>query len=488
MVSIALAAMSHSALAADSDIEVLKKQLKALQDTVQTLQSKVEKYEAHDAAPVTPGGEIATRDDVSGVKSDLENFKYQYNRDREYNTAQTARPVALSGLVQARIGNDSLNNANNTLPNSVNSNGRHTSFNNGNAALQFNGLLFKDYEEGRNLAYTLRIAANPSAASGQSLGNGTNNVYVQFANLQYNFLPTLSPEDPRLTLTFGQQLLPFGLDAASPDELKPTISPAQFVGNLFGSAIDIGAILKGEASVAYDYGYSYRAPEWQYYAGFVNGSGPNTSDNNQHKDFFGRVIYTVPAEYGSWLCQLAFGASVYRGVQNTSVTVAGAPTLAGPGTGPKNRYGVDVYYNHNPFGVTYEAVRGIDGRNYGTTVATPNYQEVESEGQTVTVYYNIGDQFLYANSALGTIPVSEGRFDDWWPKSYQPFLRFDHWDPAVNRKHSAVFGWKQDITTVGLNVFFAQTTKFQLTYNIINSQNPALHDNNQLLAQFQFGF
>jgi hypothetical protein len=138
--------------------------------------------------------------------------------------------------------------------------------------------------------------------------------------------------------------------------------------------------------------------------------------------------------------------------------------------------------------VTYESVRGVDGRNYGASVAVPNYQEVESEGKTLTLYYNFGDQFLYANSALGTIPVSEGRFDDWWPKSYQPFLRFDYWNPAVNRTNNALFGWKQNITTVGLNVFFAQTTKFQLNYNIINSQNPTLHDNNQLLAQFQFGF
>lgn len=458
---------------ADSD-ESLKAQLESLKVKVEQLE-KTQANASGDNEPVT-------KDDLNGARSDLENFKYQYNREREYNTAQTTRPVAISGVVQIRYGADSVANGNNLTPNSNTNNNRHSSFSNGSAAIQFSGLLLKDYEEGRNLAYTLRLAANPNQPIGP---NASANLAVQFANLTYNFLPTLSPEEPRLTATLGQQIIPFGLDAAAPDELKPTINAAQFVGALAPN-IDIGALVRGEVGVNYDYGYSYRAPTFVYYAGLVNGTGGNTADNNGQKDLFGRAVFTLPAEYNSWLRQLAVGVSYYKGTQNTTI-LSGADAGKLTGVGKKDRFGFDVYYNHDPVGITYEFIEGRDERSYGAAVATPGNQEIKSRGQVLTAYWNIGSQFLYANSALGTIPVSTGRFDDFWPKSYQLFGRYDVFDPAVG-KNSATLGYKQVITTVGLNVFFAQTTKFQLNLNSIDNKNPLRKRDNQVLAQFQYGF
>lgn len=460
---------------ADSE-ETLKQQVQSLKTTVDQLKQRL-----GDPA-TTEEAEPVTKDDVNGLRSDLENFKYQYNRDREYNTAQSTRPVAISGLVQVRYGADSLGNGNNLTPDSSVNNNRNSSFSNGSAAIQFSGLLRKDYEEGRNLAYTLRIAANPNQPIGS---NATANVAVQFANLTYNFLPTLSPEDPRLTGTIGQQIVPFGLDSAAPDELKPTINAAQFVGALAPN-IDIGAVVRGEIDVNYDYGYSYRAPSIVYFAGLLNGSGGNTVDNNGKKDLFGRAVFTLPAEYNSWLRQLALGVSYYKGTQNTTI-LSGADSGKLTGAGKKDRFGFDVYYNHDPVGVTYEFIEGRDVRSYGAVVATPGNEEIKSRGQVLTAYWTIGKQFLFANSALGTIPLSTGRFDDYWPKSYQLFSRFDSFDPAVG-KNSAVYGYKQEIATLGLNVFFAQTTKFQLNLNSIDNKNPARKRDNQVLAQFQFGF
>lgn len=459
---------------ADSDA-ALKEQIEQLKVQVNQLQQRVGGGAQDDSEPVT-------RDDVNGLRSDLENFKYQYNREREYNTAQSTRPVAVSGVVQVRYSADSARNGNTSLPNSTVNNDRHNSFGNGSAAVQFSGLLFKDYEHGRNLAYTLRFAANPSTPVGP---NANANLALQFASLTYNFLPTLSPEDPRLTATVGQQIIPFGLDAAAPDELKPTINPAQFVGALAPN-VDIGTLVRGEVGVKYDYGYSYRAPTLVYFLGLVNGSGGNTIDNNSHKDLFGRAVLTIPAEYNSWLRQIAIGTSVYSGRQNTSIGFGpSAGTLTGDGR--KDRYGFDIYYNHDPVGITYEYIEGHDERSYGASAAAPGTESIKSRGQVLTAYWNIGQQFLFANSALGTIPVSTARFDDWWPKSYQLFARYDAFDPAVNH-NGALYGYKQVIDTLGVNVFFAQTTKFQLNFNSISSDNPARAYDRQLLAQFQFGF
>lgn len=492
-IAVALAGTSAAIEAKTSDVEAIQQQVRQLQSTVDALERKIETGKGHgnghtsggvssasEFDPETSGGHPATQDDIRGLKSDLENFKYQYNREREYNTTQSTRPVLISGFIQARFGTNSVPNGNNLLVDNINSNNRNNSFSDGIGALQFNGLLYKDYEEGKNLAYTFRIGANASQANST---NTNSNVYVQFANISYNFLPTLSPEDPRLVGILGQQQTLFGLDAAAPDELRPTINPAQYVGGL-GIGIDIGAVFKGEYKINYDYGYSYRAPLLQYILGVVNGSGPNRVDNNNEKDYLGRIVFTVPSEYNSWLRQLAFGASYYKGTQNTSYSNAGT-TLSG--TGPRDRYGFDVYYNHDPFGFTFEYAKGNTGYTFGSTAAKPGYEEIEAEDYVFTAYYTIGPQFLYANSSLGTTSVSIGRFDDFWPKSYQFFARYDKWDPAIG-ENNKVNGYQQDITTLGLNVFFAQTTKFQLNYNYVDNKEPGREIDHQVLAQFQFGF
>lgn len=482
---------------ADETTDLLVKQVQELQKTVGdlrqeliTVKSELPKKEvslakdATDTNNVADNGEKnATIEDVNGVKTDLENFKYQYNREREYTTAQSARPLALSGFVQVRAQTDSQKNGNNLTPQSANNNGRKNSFNNGSAALQFSGNLFKDYEDGKNLTYLLRVAANPSTPSGVNATGSNSTFNLQFANLAYNFRPTLNPEDSRLTVTAGQQLVPFGLESAATDELKPTILTAQLAAQT--PNIDIGALVRGEVNVHYDYGYSYRAPELVYYAGVFNGAGLNNSDNNSDKNYFGRLVYTVPAEYNSWLRQLAFGVSGLKGKSSLATTNASALTK-----GRQDRVGFDVYYNHDPFGITYEFVKSWDERIFGTTLASK--REVEGEDHVLTAYYNIGQQFLYNQSALGTPSVATGRFDDWWPKSWQIFARYDHYDPDSNDETkdlpAASRLYEQNIATFGVNAFFAQTTKFQLNFNHYDRTQPGAKNNNQLLAQFQYAF
>jgi hypothetical protein len=301
------------------------------------------------------------------------------------------------------------------------------------------------------------------------------------ATVGYSPVRNLAPDDWRLDVSFGQQQLPFGLEAQTTDEFKPTIAGAQFVGALGLGARQIGLIVRGDFLPQVDYGYNYRAAIVQYALGVVNGNGQNASDDNDAKDVIGRLVLTLPSDYHSWLRQIAVGATYYRGWANLSAlkpaAAAGvAPAPVTVGLGDKIRYGADLYYNHHPFGVTYEWVQGEEeGFPAGATIDNHPRTSRTGRGQVLTLFYNFGEQFLRGYRA-------QGRYDDWWPKSLQPFMRIDRWDADVKAENNEL-----DAYTAGLNFFFAETSKLQLNYNlrVDNAKGSKLGD---AQAQIQFGF
>jgi hypothetical protein len=407
----------------------------------------------------------ATQTDVQGVQSDLENYKFQVQRDRDLKTAQSTRSLLVSGIVQGRGGW--------TEARAAQGYHKHTAGEVATALVGFTGNLYRDYELGKNLSYTLRFVAAPAGGSGP--------VNLLDATVGYSPVRNLAPDDWRLDVSFGQQQLPFGLEAQTTDEFKPTIAGAQFVNALGLGARQIGLIVRGDFLPQVDYGYNYRAPIIQYALGVVNGNGQNTTDDNDAKDVIGRLVLTLPSDYHSWLRQIAVGATYYRGWANLaalkpSTIPAGAPTTVTVGLGDRIRYGADLYYNHHPFGLTYEWVQGEDDAfAAGATLAShPGFTRT-SRGQVLTLFYNFGEQFLRGYRA-------QGRYDDWWPKSLQPFIRIDRWDPDAKIGNNEL-----DAYTAGLNFFFAETSKFQLNYNlrVDNASGSKLGD---AQAQIQFGF
>jgi hypothetical protein len=291
------------------------------------------------------------------------------------------------------------------------------------------------------------------------------------ANVIYSPLPTIDTEGPQLTFTLGQQLLPFGLEVPATEELKPVIRNAQFTTRLNLARRELGLIVRGDLIPMVDFGYNYRVPIIQYAVGLVNGAGPNTLDDNNVRDVVARVAFTVPSDFHSWLRQITLGGSAYLGSQNT-VLADTARTLSGRGT--KRRLGVDFYYNHWPFGVTYEYIRGKDAVTTGSTPEEPGRQQIDSDSHTATVFFSFGQQFVSGFR-------NQGKYDDWWPKTYQPFFRFDRFD---GNKDLA-----KDVSTnltAGLNLFVAETTKFQLNLNWIDDQRTKIQ--REILAQAQVGF
>jgi hypothetical protein len=287
-------------------------------------------------------------------------------------------------------------------------------------------------------------------------------------------LPTIDRETAALTVTVGQQLLPFGLEVPATEELKPVIRNAEFTTALQLARRDIGVIVRGDLFPQVDYGYNYRQALFAYAFGVINGSGPNTVDENDFKDLIGRVAFTLPSDYHSWLRQVTIGGTIYYGEKNTYLTDT-AKTLAGKGN--RHRYGVDVYYNHWPFGLTYEFIVGKDVATTGTTLAESNRTELTSRSHTATFFLSFGEQFVAGFR-------NQGRYDDWWPKTWQPFVRFDSFTRDVKREEQT----RADTLTLGLNVFFAETTKLQINYNHRDDALNLLGVSNEILAQTQFGF
>ena len=426
----------------------------------------------------------ATKSDVEAVHGEVEVLRDQWQRSLDrafpYTVVQSNRPLIISGTGQLRY-NQTLNSDQNapsgfTIP---------------FFSLAFTGNLRKDYLEGKNVDYSLGIQTT-----------GTSTISITDAWLSYQLLNSLDKEGPRLSIAGGQQKKNFGNEATATEAFKPTIKVAQFASNLNLDERDLGLVLAGDLLPALDYGYNYRVPLVQYWLAAFNGTGPNTSDNNSQKDFLGRIQFNAPVHYDHPLRGLSLGLSGYRGrksytATNTTTTTATFNTNATPpvattlttssstasitSKGDKNRWGADLAYVNTPVGFTLEWVRGEDlspvngtVRN-GVATTRVGFNKVIEEGYTFTLFYNFGEQFV--NSAK-----QQDRYDDFYPLTYQPFVRFDRWVPNTSN-----YGTHTDITTLGFNWFFAQTTKLQFNYNI-RTEHPVDKNNDEFLVQFQFGF
>jgi hypothetical protein len=445
----------------------------------------------------------ATKADIQGLRTDLENYKYEQSRAAERNRAQTTRNTKIAGTVQLRASwqNPAQNAGAGNGANGGNTNyqatGRHTSFDVASVTLAFTGNLYRDYAEGKNLTYALGFAygsnqgGSPSSATSATRTTGVaspngSQFNLTNANMAYSFFPTNGgPEDEKGALTFGQQLVPFGLEAQADEEVRPVINSAQFSTTLNGiSQRQIGVIYRGDSFVQVDYTNNYRQALLEYAFGVVNGSGPNKSDNNGKKDFIARVAYTLPSDYNSWLRQLKVGVSYYRGYANIANTTSNAVVQIAD----SKVAGLDLSWTHLPYSISYEYAQATDdtlvGAAASATDTSPTFAR-KARGQYINFAYTWGEQFLASEKSVA-------KYDDSWPKSYQAFLRLDTFN--ADTRDTAV-GDKTDIATLGLNAFFAETTKLQLNYLEVRNDEPATgytanrpRKSHGVQVQFQYGF
>ncbi|MDR1461663.1 MAG: hypothetical protein LBI68_00730 [Azoarcus sp.] len=427
--------------AVNTQTEDLKRQIEALQQSINALQKQVETIQQENS-------DKATSSDVEGVRSDLENYKYDQERQYERKDAKSTRDTTIYGTVQLRYQAQSEGTrSGNPAPNGE----RYNTFDVPTALLGVRGNLYKDYVEGKNLEYQFSLSYGKRA-------NGTNTAdfNLQDAFVRYNFLPTTDGlEGNRLTATIGQQLLPFGIEAQAAEDLRPTINLATAPAQLGLFNRQIGVVFRGDAHSFVDYSANYRAPLFEYALGLINGNYSNKLDNNNGKAVVGRGAFTLPVDYASWLRELKIGASFYKG----SKLVAGAGAVNLDSHGRNDIYGFDIYYNHAPYGATYEYWQGRS--DYAIAANSTRTREARSTGHTLTLFYTFGDQFF--NSVK-----TAAKFDDSWPQSIQSFYRFDYFDPNRGDEVSGIRGHGRDtlhVHTIGFNWFFAETTKLQFGIN-----------------------
>lgn len=469
--------------AAAQSNEELRKELQELRKELQELRNQVRgatppPTEAAAAKPPEWGDSPpATLSDLDGLRADLENYKYDQARQYERTTAKTTRNTTLGGTLTAST---SWSDPKSPAQTPTNERQRRSwGFDTPSATLNFNGVLYRDYKEGRNLTYAFSLT-------------GSSSIAVQDAYIRYSLAPTNGgPDDPLSTLSLGQQQVPFGLEAQANTEIRPVIAGAQFLsapglgGANFGVR-QIGLVWRGDAWTNVDRTTNYRSALVEYAAGVLNGNGPNSSDSNNKKDWVGRVAFTVPADYYSWLRELKVGASVYKGYSNLTDSVL--TTVVD--NGRSDRYGFDINYTHLPWSVAYERVEGRDDGWTTSTTGAPYTGTGEnplrkSLGQYLNVGYTVGEQFLASSR-------NQGKFDDFWPKTVQYFVRLDEYDASTD---DGVVGDKTRLTTFGVNAYFAETTRFQVNYVLARNDEPAdgytdarPKHTKGLVARFVYGF
>ncbi len=474
------------------ELQELRQQLKELRDEVKAVRTAPPAPVAAAPAPAqtasadTIGANApevlpATQADLEGLRADLENYKYDQTRQYERTTAKTVRNTTITGNL---IASASWSEPKSPAITPTNSKQRRSwGFDTPSATLTFNGVLYRDYQEGKNLTYNLSLT-------------GSSSIAVQDAYIRYSFAPTNGgPDDPILNLSLGQQQVPFGLEAQANTEIRPVIAGAQFLSapGLGGANFGVrqnGLVLRGDAWPNVDRTTNYRSALVEYAAGILNGNGSNTTDNNSKKDFVGRVAFTVPADYNSLLRELKIGASYYKGYSNLSApAVAPATTGIVTDNGRSDRIGIDINYTRLPWSVAYERVEGKDTGWAASATATPYVgsganRERKSVGQYLNVGYTVGEQFLASSR-------NQGKFDDYWPKTVQYFVRYDTYDADKD----LTTGDKSYLTTFGVNAYFAETTRFQVNYVLTKNDEPTAgytaarpKNTKGLVARFVYGF
>lgn len=452
-----LMAPSLSALAAETETETDKAAVVNPADsTIEPSQDDDQKQLDSQSSPNED--KTVTREDVEGLKTEIDVLREQWQRKLDKGTVQSTRSLNLSGNFQVRYG-ASGGGVSGTPPTD--------GFGVSQVQLGLKGNLSRDYSEGKNIDYSFSLTTDKN-----SFAILPNDVW-----LSYSILPSLDPEQPFLKITAGQQKKPFGLEATTSDDKKPTVVGAQFASSMKLNERDIGVLITGDLFPANDFGFKYRIPLIEYNLMVLNGNGPlgtgNLANADNKQDLLGRIVVNAPVDYSHPLRGLSVGASYYYGKK--IVSDKGGAVV--DNHADRKRFGADIAYVNTPIGFTYEFAQAED-----PIAKTVNKKSVlghtTSDAHTFTLFYNFGEQFVKGY-------VQQDRYDDWWPVSYQPFFRFDKLTPDT-----AVRGTHTDVYTLGFNWFFAETTKLQLNYNrthaFVNGSRVAYDDAG--IAQFQFGF
>ena len=237
--------------------------------------------------------------------------------------------------------------------------------------------------------------------------------------------------DPYFKVSLGQFKSPFGLELTTGCQALHTIDRSRFVNELASPFRDLGIMFLGSTGELFG-----KKDLIAYRIAITNGTGKNVMDENEFKDYMGRIIIS-PLDW------LHFGASYRYGKQK--------PVKEELDPDERSRWGVDVSLEKANVLFQAEYIQGLDKGS----------SEVGGGcGSTPTIV--LGD--FKKNGYMAQILYMT-------PWNFQPVVKFECYDPNIkigdgnpDDVEGAYDYDKQQDFTFGFNYFFAETVRLQMNY------------------------
>lgn len=229
----------------------------------------------------------------------------------------------------------------------------------------------------------------------------TNQVFLLDGTIGYKVTPYLK-------LTGGQFKIPFSQENLTSSPKLETMNRSQVVEALVARGADVIGNQNGRDIGLQASGSFLPIKDtyflFDYAVGVLNGAGINKTDNNEQKDFVGRLVFRP-------IKDLSVGSSFYAGRSGVSTA-----------RGDRDRIGAEFAYVHDPFSLKGEYIRGKDSATH-------------KDG-----WYLQAGYFVI-------------------PQKLQGVFKFDTFDPNTKLKKN-----ETDIYTFGANWYFNKWTFLQVNY------------------------
>ncbi|MDO8927960.1 MAG: porin [Bacteroidota bacterium] len=244
-----------------------------------------------------------------------------------------------------------------------------------------------------------------------------------------------------LNITFGQAKIPFSLENLTSSPKLELIDRSQAVEALTARGKDVGGNQNGRDIGILLGGTLLKLKNRQvvdYRLGVYNGSGINTADKDEEKDYAARLIFYP-------VTGLAFSGAWYDGSRFVPEVKTGTVITTPSKIVNRDRLGFDLSYDLKNFSLRSEYIYGKDDLT-------------EREG-----YYVLGAYYFLQ-------------------KKVQVVAKYDFYD-ADKAKVDDASTW----VVLGVNYNFNANTKLQVNYSIKQEEGTNI-DNNFANVQLQIGF
>lgn len=244
-----------------------------------------------------------------------------------------------------------------------------------------------------------------------------------------------------INFTVGQAKIPFSMENLLSSPQLALIDRSQVVEALTARGKDVNGNQNGR-DIGIQVGGTLLKlkdrPVIDYRLGLFNGSGINTMDNNEKKDYAARLILHP-------LTGLDISGAYYDGSRLVPEVRTGNVVTTPATTVNRDRYGIDLSYDLKNFSLRGEFIHGTD-------------DQVEREGYYVMAGYSF------------------------FEKKLQLVGKYDFYDANTSIADNA-----SEWIVIGANYSFNANTKLQANYSIKEEEGTSI-DNNYAAVQLQIGF